>query len=191
MQNIDLYLNEVVGLLNGASREGLRQVVDLLMEAYREDRQVFIIGNGGSAATASHMACDLQKTVGLNRTKKFRAMSLTDNVPIMTAWANDFDYTHIFSGPLETFIKPDDLVIAISGSGNSPNVIRAIEMANEKGAVTIGMSGFQGGKLAQICKYNLIVPSDNMQQIEDVHMVFCHLVFRRMLEELGDPGAGC
>jgi len=180
------YLDAVAGLLADAPRDDIRKVADLLLDAYHSGRQVFIMGNGGSAATASHLACDLQKGVGYERDKKFKVMALTDNIPIMTAWANDTDYSNIFAEQLATWVMPGDLVMGISGSGNSPNVIKAIELANEKGAVTVGMSGFKGGRLAQVARHSMVVPSDNMQHIEDVHMVFCHLIFRYLLEELAD-----
>lgn len=184
MDRVDNYLNTVVGLLNDISRAEIQEVLDMVMEAYKDGRQVFIIGNGGSAATASHLACDLQKTIGLCGVKKFKVMALTDNVPLMTAWANDFDYSEIFSRQLATWIQKNDLVIAFSGSGNSENVVKAVEFANESGATTIGLSGFKGGKLAQVARHNIIIPSENMQHLEDVHMVIAHLVFRCMYEEL-------
>ncbi len=158
--------------------------MDLVRDAYVSNKQVFIMGNGGSASTASHLACDLQKGIGGLGKKKFKVMALTDNIPIMTAWANDTDYSNIFAEQLATWVKPGDLVIGISGSGNSPNVINAIELANRERAVTIGLSGFQGGKLAQVTQHSVVVNSDNMQHIEDVHMVLAHLVFRCLLEEV-------
>lgn len=183
MDKVKEYLTGTADLLVHAPVEDIRIVADLMLEAYRSDRQVFVMGNGGSAATASHLACDLSKTIGHLGEKKFKVMALTDNIPMMTAWANDVDYANIFSSQLDTWIEPGDLVIAISGSGNSPNVISAIGLANEKGAVTVGMSGFDGGWLARIAQHNVIVSSENMQQIEDAHMVFSHLIFRYLLEE--------
>jgi D-sedoheptulose 7-phosphate isomerase len=177
------YLNETADLLVHAPVEDLRKIAELMLEAFNSGRQVFVMGNGGSAATASHLACDLQKTIGHQSAKKFRVMALTDNMPMMTAWANDVDYSNVFVSQLDTWVQPGDLVIGISGSGNSPNVIAAIGHANEKGAVTVGMSGYNGGWLARIAQHNVIVRSENMQQIEDAHMVFAHLIFRYLLEE--------
>jgi D-sedoheptulose 7-phosphate isomerase len=184
VDRVDKYLNDVAALLNSAPREDIRNVVNLVMDAYRSGQQVFVLGNGGSASTASHLACDLQKTIGLYGDRQFKVMGLTDSIPLMTAWANDFDYSEVFARQLATWLNPGDLVIAISGSGNSPNVIKAMEYANEHGAVTIGLSGFQGGRLAQVAQHNIIVPSENMQHLEDVHMVFCHLIFRYLFEEI-------
>lgn len=183
MDRVEDYLNGVAALLAGASRQEIRKAAELMLDAYRSCRQVFIMGNGGSAATASHLACDLQKTIGLCCDRKFRVMALTDNIPIMTAWANDFDYSDIFAQQLSTWVEPGDLVIAISAGGNSPNIIKAVELANEMGAVTIGLSGFDGGRLTQIARHNILAPSDDMQHIEDAHMVFSHLIFRYLLEE--------
>ncbi|HEY3298546.1 MAG TPA: SIS domain-containing protein [Armatimonadota bacterium] len=177
------YLAQTAEVLVNAPVEDLRKAAELMVDAYRSGKQVFIMGNGGSAATASHLACDMQKTIGHLNAKKFRVMALTDNIPIMTAWANDVDYANVFVSQLDTWVEPGDLVIGISGSGNSPNVIAAMGLANEKGAVTVGMSGFDGGWLARIAQHNVIVPSENMQQIEDAHMVFAHLIFRYLLEE--------
>ena len=184
MDKIDAYLDAVTGLLAKVSRDDIRKLTDLLRDAYQNGTQVFIMGNGGSAATASHLACDLQKGLGGMGPKKFKVMSVTDNVSIMTAWANDADYSVIFKEQIETFVVPGDLVIGISGSGNSPNVIKGIEAANAMGAITAGMAGYKGGKLAETAKYCIVVESDNMQHIEDVHMVVSHLVFRNLMEEL-------
>jgi D-sedoheptulose 7-phosphate isomerase len=133
------------------------------------------------------MACDLQKTIGLHGSRRFKVMALTDSSPLMTAWANDFDYSDIFSRQLETWVGTGDVVIAISGSGNSRNVLKAVDYANRAGATTVGMSGFHGGQLAGLCRYNVVVPSDDMQHIEDLHMVFAHLLFRYILDEIQLP----
>ena len=184
MGRVQNYLNNVSGLLDNAPTEDIQKAVDLVRDAYLTGKQVFVLGNGGSAATASHLTCDLQKSIGLCADKKFKVMGLTDSIPLITAWANDFDYSDVFAQQLDTWVQPGDLVIAFSGSGNSPNVIKAVELANDRKAVTIGLSGFQGGKLAQVAQYNINVPSDNMQHIEDLHMVYAHLIFRCLWEEL-------
>jgi D-sedoheptulose 7-phosphate isomerase len=176
------YLNTVGELLLNTPSEKLEEISAMVLDAYKTGKQVFVIGNGGSAATASHLCCDLQKSVSLDGGKQFKVMSLTDNVPVMTAWANDFEYEDIFARQLSTWVQPGDLVIAISGSGNSKNVIKAVEVGNESGAVTIGFSGFDGGKLAKTALHNVIVPSNDMQHIEDLHMVFSHLIFRYVLD---------
>jgi D-sedoheptulose 7-phosphate isomerase len=184
MEKIESYLNDVSALLAEIPRDKIAKVVDLVRDAYEKGTQVFIMGNGGSASTSSHLACDLQKGLGGLSDKKFKVMALSDSIPIMTAWGNDTDYSNIFAPQLETWVNPGDLVIGISGSGNSPNVINAIELANKKGAITVGLSGFQGGKLDQLAQYGVVVRSDNMQHIEDVHMVLAHLIFRVLMEEL-------
>ncbi|HET6454927.1 MAG TPA: SIS domain-containing protein [Armatimonadota bacterium] len=184
MDRVKSYLDNVAELLGQISKEDIKTIADLVMDAYRNGKQVFIMGNGGSAATASHLACDLQKGIGFSGDKWFKVMAVTDNIPIMTAWANDADYSDIFANQLAPWIQQGDLVIGISGSGNSPNIIKAIQFAKAKGAITAGMSGFKGGKLAKAARYNVVVPSDNMQYIEDVHMVLSHLIFRYLLEEI-------
>lgn len=189
MDRIRRYLGGVSHLLESAPEEDIRLAAELILSAYQDGRSVYIMGNGGSAATASHFACDLQKSVGLCGGRKFRVMALTDNVAILTAWANDVDYAEIFAEQLSTWLQTGDLVIGISGSGNSPNIIKAIELANSKGAVTIGMTGFGGGKLAEQARYSIVVDSDNLQQVEDVHMAFCHLIFRYVLDEVRPEAA--
>lgn len=183
MDKVKNYLDTVADLLVSAPLEDIRKIAELIRDAYVNEKQVFIMGNGGSAATASHLTCDLQKSVGLCGKRKFKVMALNDSIPLMTAWANDFDYSEVFARQLETWVQPGDLVLALSGSGNSPNVVKAVEFANEKGAITAALTGFKGGKLAQVAKYSVVIPSDNMQHLEDVHMVLSHLIFRCLLEE--------
>ncbi len=177
MALIKQYLSLLTDAINAISEDEVQDVIDTLKSAYDEGRQVFLLGNGGSASTASHIACDLQKSIKEYTGKRFKAMSITDNVAIMTAWANDTDYERIFSEQIDSLLNDGDVVIAISGSGNSPNVIKAVERANEMGAITIGWSGFDGGKLAKVSQKPMIIKSDNMQRIEDVHLILGHLVF--------------
>jgi D-sedoheptulose 7-phosphate isomerase len=151
-----------------------------LQRAYDEDRQIFIIGNGGSAGTASHMACDLAKNV-LGKLpdkakKRFRVMSMTDNVPMITALSNDLGFEHVFTEQLHLFARCGDLLIVISGSGNSPNVIRAIELAHEMGLRTAGLLGFGGGKAQPLLDTTVLVPDFTYGYVEDMHMVFDHLI---------------
>jgi len=178
------YLDSVAKLLAEAPTEDIRKVAELVVSAYKSGKQVFIMGNGGSAATASHLACDLQKGIGGMGGRKFKVMAVTDNIPLMTAWANDTDYSNIFAEQLATWVEPGDLVMGISGSGSSPNVINGIEAAKKKGAITVGLSGFKGGVLAQVADYNIVVASNDMQHIEDVHLILGHLIFRYVLEEI-------
>jgi D-sedoheptulose 7-phosphate isomerase len=154
------------------------QLSDVLVRAYREEHAIFLFGNGGSAALASHFACDLSKgTVTAESQKRFRVMALTDNVPIMTAWANDSKYEDIFSQQLATFARPGDVAFAISGSGNSPNILRALAEAKKVGLSTAGLSGFAGGRMISLCDACIVIPSDNMQIIEDLHLCVAHAVF--------------
>jgi D-sedoheptulose 7-phosphate isomerase len=147
-----------------------------LLEARESGSTIYIIGNGGSASTASHMACDLLKSCITKEKSRFRAISLSENVPVFTAWANDTSYDLVFSEQMKNFVTEKDLVVAISGSGNSKNIIKGVETANEIGAYTIGLTGMGGGKLAQIAKLSLIVPNDNMWRIEDIHLMLNHLL---------------
>jgi D-sedoheptulose 7-phosphate isomerase len=179
------YFADLTQVIGSLSEEQVQDLVDTIAEAYQSDRQVFILGNGGSAAAASHLACDLQKGIGGVAPKRFKAMAVTDNVPIMTAWANDTDYSEIFVRQLDTWVNPGDLVIAISGSGNSPNVIKAVQLANDRGALTYGLTGFKGGKLAQVAKKSIVVPSNSMQHIEDVHVILAHLVYTCLKKIIG------
>jgi D-sedoheptulose 7-phosphate isomerase len=148
-----------------------------LMRAYESGRTVFLFGNGGSAALASHFACDLGKGTINGAGQRFRVLALTDNVPLITAWANDAQYEDVFAEQLVNFVRPDDIALAISGSGNSPNVLKALKAARDASAFTIGLTGFQGGCMRDLCDLCMIVPSDNMQIIEDLHLSVTHAIF--------------
>jgi D-sedoheptulose 7-phosphate isomerase len=169
-------------------------VVEELLCAYQRNRGIFILGNGGSAALASHFACDLSKgtVFGNNGQKRVRVMALTDNVPLMTAWANDIDYDQIFAEQLRNFMSAGDIVFAISASGNSPNVLRALELARYAGLRNIGLAGFQGGKMKDLCDICVVLPCANMQIIEDFQLSVAHAVFsilrRRIWTELHPSG---
>lgn len=167
------YFSTTLSRLDG---DQVEKMVDLVIDAYDNDRTVFIIGNGGSASNASHLANDLVKGTlkSMDQTKRLRALALTDNLALMTAYANDEGYQTIFEQQLRTFAKPGDLVIAISGSGNSPNVIQAIEWANANNLHTIGVTGFGGGKLKEIAQTSVHVPLNDMCTSESVHSVIFH-----------------
>jgi D-sedoheptulose 7-phosphate isomerase len=184
MDQIQFYLGDVSRLLAELPVAKIREVVDRLLAAYRQEQRLILLGNGGSAATASHLVADFQKMIFLEGGKPFRAMACTDSMPLVTAWANDTEYANSFAEQVRTWAEPGDLVLAISGSGNSPNILRAVEVARERGATTIGLSGFDGGQLAAVVDLALVVPSDNMQRIEDIHMILGHLFFWRMLQAL-------
>jgi D-sedoheptulose 7-phosphate isomerase len=157
--------------------EAIEGVAATLVQAYESERTIYLFGNGGSAALASHMACDLGKGTVNGSKKRFRVMSLTSNEAMMTAWANDSTYHDIFAEQLANFVAPGDVAFAISCSGNSANVLNALRVARQAQAMTVGLAGFQGGKMKELCDQCLIVPSDNMQIIEDLHLCAAHAVF--------------
>lgn len=175
---VNSYINGVISLLSRTPEGPIQQLAELVLDAYKNEKSVYIMGNGGSAATASHLACDLQKGIKLLGGKGFKVMALTDSMPILTAWANDFSYSDVFAQPLTTWVQPGDLVIVISGSGRSANVIRAIEVAQHKGAITAALVGFDGGELGKLAMHKVVIPSEDMQHIEDAHMVVSHLIMR-------------
>ena len=184
MERIEFYLRDVGKLLSELPVAQLKGLTDRLLATYDEGRQVFLMGNGGSASTCSHIVNDLQKCIYHAGGKTFKVMSLADNVALLTAWANDTAYEHIFAEQLRPWVKPGDLVFCVSGSGNSPNVLNGATLAREMGAYSVGLTGYAGGKLAPLVDEALVVPCDNMQRIEDVHMVVLHLLFWRMLQEV-------
>jgi D-sedoheptulose 7-phosphate isomerase len=150
-----------------------------LFQAYEEGRRVYLFGNGGSASLASHFACDLGKGTAMpsDLRRRFQVISLTDNIPLLTAWANDTSYELVFAEQLRNLVQSDDVVIAISASGNSSNVLLALQVARELGAFTIGLSGYEGGKMKALCDICAVVPSDNTQIIEDLHVGIAHGLF--------------
>jgi D-sedoheptulose 7-phosphate isomerase len=174
MESLDIYLNELAQTLTALPRRALAEVAQALWETYERDGTIIVCGNGGSAATASHFACDLAKwTISPDR-RRLRALALTDNVALMTAWSNDRSYESVFVEQLSTHYRPGDLLVAISGSGNSPNIVQAVLWANQRGAPTVGLSGFDGGKLAQLARYSVHVDNHTMPQVEDAHTAVCH-----------------
>jgi D-sedoheptulose 7-phosphate isomerase len=175
-ETIKKYISEVSATLERLPIENIAQVVELLEEARLKAKRVFIFGNGGSAATASHFAADLSKGAISEGKARMKAFALTDNVPLLTAWANDTVYENIFAEQLENLIEPGDIAIGISGSGNSPNVLNGVKVAKAKGATTIGFIGFDGGKLKNMVDICVIVPSHSVEQIEDIHLLLCHLI---------------
>lgn len=173
------YFEELQRVVTGLPHDGIDQIADALFTAYESGRIVYTFGNGGSASLASHFACDLGKgTAYCNGGRRFRVLALTDNVPTLTAWANDSTYEDVFSEQLRNFVHPQDVAFAISGSGNSKNVLNALEVAREAGATTLGISGFEGGRMKSLCDICVVVPSSNMQIIEDMHLAMAHSIFR-------------
>lgn len=175
------YFGRIKELINQLDLDKIQRIARLIYNAYKNNRQVFIMGNGGSASTASHFACDLSKgtlqRVYDEKEKRFRVISLTDNVATMMAFANDLSFGDIFVQQLRNLINPGDIVIGISASGNSANVIKAIEYAKRCGAKTIGFLGFRaGGKLHDLVDYEITVQDEHYGRSEDIHLILVHLI---------------
>lgn len=182
--DIKEYLAKLKVTIDLLSVEDIDKVMNILTEAYEAGKQVFIMGNGGSAATASHLVCDFNKGISYGKRKRFKVICLNDNVATMMAYANDVSYDVIFVEQLKNFFNKGDIVIGISGSGNSPNVLKAIEYANEQAGITIGLTGYDGGKLKTIAQYGVHVPIKDMQITEDLHMVLDHLMMKVLWQRL-------
>lgn len=180
------YLDEIKKTLDTIEEDLLNKIEGaaiLLEEAKNKKNRIFIMGNGGSGSTASHFAEDLSKGTIVGDSLRFKAISLTDSIPTILAWANDSSYEDVFIEQLKNLMEPGDVVIGISGSGNSKNIIKAIEYANQKGAITIGFSGYDGGKLIKCVQINVHVPSFSMQKVEDIHMIVVHILISFLLEK--------
>jgi len=180
------YFQVLKDLVDQLPYAAIDEIVAELLRRYEQGRTVFLFGNGGSAALASHFACDLGKgtVVDGDSQTRLRVMALTDNIPLITAWANDSSYESIFAEQLRNLISPGDVAFAISGSGNSPNVLAGLELARSAGAVTMGLTGFHGGTMRALCDYCVVVPSNNMQIIEDFHLGIAHAVFTVMRQRI-------
>jgi D-sedoheptulose 7-phosphate isomerase len=188
MPRSETYFQGVSGVLRKLPFAVIDEVTNALWDAYQRNRTVFVFGNGGSAALASHSACDLGKGTAINGNRRFRVLSLTDNVPLMTAWANDQRYDDIFAEQLKPFVQKDDVVFAISGSGKSPNVLNGLQVARDTGARTIGLTGFQGGEMKLLCDLCVVIPSENMQIIEDFHVSVTHSIFTMLRDRICETG---
>lgn len=173
---ISAYLEKEIETLQALDLEKIDQALHLLADALQREATVYIFGNGGSAATASHYQNDFNKGISEHTEKKFRFYCLNDNMATVMAIANDIGYDEVFRFQLRGRLRPEDICIAISGSGNSPNVIKAVEYAKEQGCKVVGLTGFDGGRLREQCDLSLHVPVNSMQITEDIHMVFDHLM---------------
>ncbi len=173
---VHAYRERSLDILSRISTTAVAQLIEILAVALRERRHVFVCGNGGSAATASHFAAGLGKEGSRGRDKKFRVLSLTDNVPWITSLANDADYSAIFVEQLENFATVDDVLIGFSVSGNSLNVVRAVEWANDNGLVTVGITGRPGGRVAELALYPVVVEASHMGHVEEAHFLIQHLL---------------
>ena len=180
--SIDTYFSDLQEMLRAISQAHLQEILALLEETYRHGRRIFIMGNGGSAATASHFALDLAKNTIMPGAPRVKAISLTDHVPLITAWSNDTAYEHIFAEQLANMIEPGDVVIGISASGNSLNVINALNVAKKSRAATIGLLGAKGGQIKQMVDAYVLAPGQNIEQEEDAHLILAHIITRHMRE---------
>lgn len=182
------YKKMMTDVVDTVDEKEIDKLMEMLVDAYKNDKFVYVIGNGGSAANASHLAQDLAKGTrkSPDQTRRLKALSLTDNTPFITAQGNDEGYDSIFEQQLRTFARKGDYVIAISGSGNSPNIIKAIEWANNNGLVTIGVTGYDGGKLLKMAHHAVHVPLNEMCTAESVHSIIFHYVILELREKFKD-----
>ena len=184
MGHIRSYIEGLQKTLDQLPEDRIHQVIEILHTARLERRQVFIMGNGGSASTASHFACDLGKNTRSAAVPNFKVIALTDNMAIFSALANDEGYESVFAQQLISFVQPGDIVIGISASGKSPNVLRAIEAANQSGAITVGFTGFDGGRLGDMAQIHIHVPSNSIEQVEDIHLALEHMISQALREQV-------
>jgi D-sedoheptulose 7-phosphate isomerase len=183
MNFADQYRSEVLRALDLIDTEQVALAIEWFDEARAAGRHIFVCGNGGSASTASHFVCDVVKGASYQRHRRFKIMALTDSLSTLTAYSNDVGYECVFAEQLKNFAQPDDVLMCISGSGNSPNVVCAMEYANSIGCKTIALTGRDGGKLGPMAQLNLHVAVPHMGRIEDAHMVICHMIAYRFMEE--------
>jgi len=179
------YIQELINVLDLFPHDQFEQMIDTLIEAYNEERNIFVMGNGGSGATASHWACDINKGCSFGRFKKFRMVCLNDNISTILAYANDLSYEHIFVEQLKNFFRSKDVVIGISGSGNSVNVLNAIKYAKKNDGITVGLCGFDGGKLYDMVDIAILAKINDMQKVEDTHVIIGHMAMQKICEKLG------
>lgn len=179
------YSKSIMDVLQSVETSEIEKFIEMLVDAYEQGRYVFVIGNGGSAANASHLAQDFAKGTRQfsTQTKRLKALSLTDNTPFITAQGNDEGYESIFEQQLRTFANTGDYLIAISGSGNSPNILKAVEWANENGIITMGVTGYDGGKLRKLAKHTVHVPLNEMCTAESIHSIIFHYVILELREK--------
>ena len=186
MDRVESYLNQLSLVVTDMPQADIWNAIDVLMSAWERQAMIYTMGNGGSASTASHMANDLNKLTIVEGQPRFRSVCITDNVPLVTAWANDSAYEHAFAEPLRNLIRQDDVLIVISGSGNSPSVIEAVEVANKASAVTLGYTSLDGGQLKLVVDHCIRVPTNWIVQQEDAHLILNHCIattLRGLIEE--------
>ena len=182
------YIAREKEILDMLDVEAIDAALNKIVETFENEGTIYIFGNGGSASTASHFANDFNKGISEYTEKKFRFICLNDNVPTVLAIANDIGYEEVYRFQLRGKLDKNDLVIGISGSGNSMNVVNALDYAKENGVATIGITGYTGGKVRAMCDYSLHVPVANMQLTEDVHMIFDHMMMTILYQVWGIIG---
>ncbi|MCQ2793173.1 MAG: SIS domain-containing protein [Bacilli bacterium] len=190
MKNYEKEIKEYYqGLANTFEKLDYKEIslaMNALVNCYENGGTVYVFGNGGSSSTASHMVCDFNKGVSMKKSKKFNFVCLSDNTPILTALANDVSYEDVFAYQIERILNKNDLILAISGSGNSKNIIKAIKVAKDAGVKVIGMTGYDGGQLYKMADYHLHAPINDMMKAEDIHMSFDHMMATILLHVLDD-----
>lgn len=190
------YLAELRKILDKLPLDQISKASDILFDCYQTNHTVFTFGNGGSGALASHLVADFGKGTHfpgpehLASVRRMKAIAVTDCMPMITAWANDTNYEDIFMRQVENFIQPNDVAFGISGSGNSPNVLKALEFARRVGATTVGLVGFGGGKMKNLLDCAVVVPSNSMQQVEDAHLIIGHMIFLNLRSRITAQAGG-
>ncbi len=185
---VEDHIRDVRRALENISSQDVERIVEVLLEAANTGGHIYIMGNGGSAATATHFACDLSKATVIDGRSRMRVTSLSDNVALLTAWANDTSYDRVFAEPIENLVQQGDVVIAISASGNSPNVVNAIRAARNKGALCVGLVGFDGGAVRKLSNCAVHVPSEDYGVVEDCHLVLEHAITAAITNRLMSEG---
>ncbi len=180
MNEVQAYFSELKETIDQIEAGPIEAAIHLLHEARLQQKQIFVMGNGGSASTASHMVCDLAKNTRKTGWPPIKIIGLADNMAIVAAYANDEGYENVFAQQLANFVQPGDVVIGISASGKSPNVLRAIEVAKAAQATTVGLTGFTGGQLGPMADIHIHVPSHNIEQVEDAHLMVSHLITKAL-----------
>lgn len=184
MERVTNYITLLQQTIDQLPKDKIVRVIDLLYSARFSGRQVFIMGNGGSASTASHFVCDLSKNTRREGWPRYKVIGLSDNMAVFSAYANDEGYENVFCEQLANLLLPDDIVIAISASGNSKNVVNAIQYAKDQNAFTIGFTGFDGGILGTLVDINLHINSDIIEHVEDLHLVLEHMIIKSLKERV-------
>jgi len=180
------YIEGLTAVLENFDTEGFEQIVNRILEAYDKEKQIFVMGNGGSASTASHFATDINKGCCFDVDKKFKMICLNDSISTLMAYANDVSYDRVFIEQLKNLFIPGDLVIGISASGNSENVLEAVRYAKHNHGRTIGLSGFAGGALSELVDISLVAEVNDMQKVEDVHLIVVHMIMQAVRGAIGE-----